>query len=330
MIVKAKRLGWNETLSDEQLWDLDPYEYDSDDIEGEHEEIHATLPNGTELTVHLVGGQEADPATIMEVDAKLELSTSNKFCATGLGGGVDPTCTDDEGGAGLIGRALGAAGDVEHTIMEVVGKGFAKLPGPVQKVVSGTLRVAFAPFTAGQALAERVHKERGYTNEQAAKLRGTLATIDLIAFKAAKGASLAGVPGARVATAVSGIVPVASAAYLLYSSARDLPATYRAAKGAVKDAVAKVRAKMGSGKTPKSGYKPRLEQIGNVANAEEAWETVVTDDQAEMLADALEAHDFDDWYFALLTASLEELDGDVAAAIEAAAEAYRNNPKAPE
>ena len=67
MNVKAKRLGWNEVLTDEQLWDLDPLEHESMDLEGEHQEVRGSLPDGTEIVTHLVGGQEADPATITPV-----------------------------------------------------------------------------------------------------------------------------------------------------------------------------------------------------------------------------------------------------------------------
>lgn len=66
MTVRAKRLGWNERLTNAQTWDLDPYEHASDDLEGEHEVVEGALPDGTPLTVHLVGGQEADPATVVE------------------------------------------------------------------------------------------------------------------------------------------------------------------------------------------------------------------------------------------------------------------------
>lgn len=66
--VRAKRAGWNEHLTREQEFDLDSYEHDTDDLEGELEIIDVPafqyLPA---MKVYLVGGQEADPETIKEV-----------------------------------------------------------------------------------------------------------------------------------------------------------------------------------------------------------------------------------------------------------------------
>ncbi len=47
------------------------------------------------------------------------------------------------------------------------------------------------------------------------------------------------------------------------------------------------------------------------------------------IADALAAHQFDDWYHALLSAALDEHKGDVAKAIAAADATFEANPKAP-
>ena len=60
--VTAKRLGWDESLSAVEEFDLEPYAdkgYDSDDLAGELEVIEAEA-----VTVYLVGGQSADPKSI--------------------------------------------------------------------------------------------------------------------------------------------------------------------------------------------------------------------------------------------------------------------------
>ena len=70
MIVTAKRLGWDEKLTEEQKWDMDDYEHVSDDLEGEllQYTIKAT-PIMPAITVCLVGGQEADPKTVKKKDS---------------------------------------------------------------------------------------------------------------------------------------------------------------------------------------------------------------------------------------------------------------------
>lgn len=67
MKVKAKRLNWNEHLTDKKLWDHDPYEYDNDDLEGELQTVKGkirTVDGDKDIVVYLVGGQEADSKSI--------------------------------------------------------------------------------------------------------------------------------------------------------------------------------------------------------------------------------------------------------------------------
>jgi hypothetical protein len=70
-IVRAKRLGWDEVLTPEQEFDMEPYAekgYESDDIEGELEVIEVdTIPGVPAFKSYLVGGHEADPKTIRPV-----------------------------------------------------------------------------------------------------------------------------------------------------------------------------------------------------------------------------------------------------------------------
>lgn len=70
MRVRAKRKGWDETLTNEQLWDMDPYEHESDDLEGELVERVIPARKGVhgEIRQCLVGGQSADPKTIEPIE----------------------------------------------------------------------------------------------------------------------------------------------------------------------------------------------------------------------------------------------------------------------
>lgn len=79
MIVKAKRLGWDEVDSVTNNDILDPYDYQSDDLIGEYETIKATGPYISEHTNHLVGWELADPTTIIPVDNALNETRFNKI-----------------------------------------------------------------------------------------------------------------------------------------------------------------------------------------------------------------------------------------------------------
>lgn len=142
-------------------------------------------------------------------------------------------------------KAGASIGHAEHVVKSFVGdklhRGISKLPVPAQKAVHATMAVtkagtkaAFVSWTAGQAMAERVARERGYDEEQARRLRGVLSAVDMATFKPLSLALHATGVSAATLGAVS-FVPPASAAYLAYSTARDPMATLRAAKGAIRD-----------------------------------------------------------------------------------------------
>lgn len=64
---RAKRFGWNVTEEDPDrtpYWEMG---YESEDIEGELEIVPFEV-NGKRAEMHLVGGQEADPATVERID----------------------------------------------------------------------------------------------------------------------------------------------------------------------------------------------------------------------------------------------------------------------
>jgi SPP1 gp7 family putative phage head morphogenesis protein len=199
----------------------------------------------------------------------------NRFCPTGPGGGVDPTCGAGARIADATVDALKAAGakaaHIEHAakiyVTDKIGQAVAALPesmqGPVEKTfmyAKVATQAAFVTWTASQAFAERVAKERGYTDEQARRLRGVLSTVDLATFKPVSiGLAATGV-GVAALTAAS-LVPPATAGYLAYSTARDPVATWRAAKGVVADAKARV-----------GGWFKRNEDIlDRIAYADDTW-----------------------------------------------------------
>jgi SPP1 gp7 family putative phage head morphogenesis protein len=275
---------------------------------------------------HAVGASISHPADIGELGGHIFHSEALEHFAGPIG-----TVGTAMAAAKLYGGKVGAA--VEHA--EHVAKGYvadkveavvSKLPRPVQAAVRASyfagrmgIKSSFAAYTASQSFAERVALERGFTAEQARQLRGRLATWDVLLAK----------PTSLAVSPMASFVPAGSASYLAYSTARDPAATYRAAKGVVRDTAAKlgIHLKPKEIKLPKEAERPRarlgVEELSRnvrshiVANATEADRTKI--------ADALEAHDFDDWYCALFDAALEDTE-DIDKAIAVANAAYEENP----
>jgi len=161
----------------------------------------------------------------------------------------DGKWTDGGGFAGKL-KALGSkASHVEESVKsyvkdkvsDAVGRLPEYLRAPVVATFHATrtgVQVAFVTWTAGQSLAERVAKERGLSDEDARRLRGVLSGLDLAAMKPVQLAMAATGVGATT-LGVASLIPPATASYLAYSTAKDPVATYRAAKGLVKDAMRK-------------------------------------------------------------------------------------------
>ncbi len=63
-MTTGKRLGWDEDDSVTDIDILDPYDYDSDDLEGDLNIIQAKGPILKEHTIYLIGSEVADPKTI--------------------------------------------------------------------------------------------------------------------------------------------------------------------------------------------------------------------------------------------------------------------------
>src|SRR5206468_7431478 len=113
---------------------------------------------------------------------------------------------------------------------------------------------------------------------------------------------------------VVSLIPPATASYLAYSTAKNPAATYRAARGVVRDTIARIRRK--NTQTPE------------VAVAKESDDSVALAN-TNRIAEALQEHGYSDWYIALLTAAIEET-GDVAEAIDVANSAWEEVGEDPE
>jgi SPP1 gp7 family putative phage head morphogenesis protein len=241
---------------------------------------------------HAVGASIAHPAHVVEF-------AGDVFHVEGFEHFGQPLTTVGSAmaAAKLYGGRVGAA--VEHAehvakayVADKVGAAVSKLPVPMQRAVNGAFfagkmatKTAFVSYTASQALAERVALERGFSSEEARRLRGVLQTTDLALAK----------PTALLSPAAS-FIPMGSTGYLAYSTARDPMATYRAAKGAIRDAAQKLHLD-GIGRHMGSMEPLRNEATMNILDPGQS---------ARKIADALERHGFDDWYVALLSAALQE------------------------
>lgn len=101
MLVRAKRLGWNEgrlgNITDTDI--LDPYDYRSDDLEGELIKNNVSNNTVNSYVQYVVNGQIADPTTITEItDTGSPATVSSGGAAVTLV--VDPPeVKEDLGGA---------------------------------------------------------------------------------------------------------------------------------------------------------------------------------------------------------------------------------------
>lgn len=200
-----------------------------------------------------------------------------------------------------------AAGHVEHAakewVKDRVGERVDRLPPKWKAVVTGVWRAlrlgatgAFATWTAGQALAKQVAREKGATPEQAAQLRATLSAVDIASCKPVT--VTLGAVGLGAAALPASFVPVGSITYLAHSTARDPLATIRAAR--------KLVARLARRGDKKDYARPSQEVKALV----------------EQLLEAVKVHDGNDRYFAILLAALDHT-GDLWRAIRLADEAIR-------
>lgn len=243
------------------------------------------------------------------------------------GGAATSTTDSSSRRAGIGPRALAvlqsvasAGSHAEHLagayVRDRVGRAVAKLPPRAQRVVVaawGWTRAGFgALFTNWrivQALAERTARKRGLSEEQARRLRGKLSTIDSKTFEVLKVSALVGVHAAHLPAMITGTLPIASTGYLAYATSTDPVATLRAATELTKETLAAGLARLPGTAAPaaaKALLRPAAaKQRPSFKPGVETFEAKQPD-PAEMLADALEEHDWSDWYMALLAVALDQ------------------------
>lgn len=188
-----------------------------------------------------------------------------------------------------------------HDVLHEIGtEAFHSLPEPVQDAVKTAAGVAFTGWTASQALAERVSREKGSTPDEAAKTRSVLAAWDLAAFKPVAVLSHFAGPVAGIA---SWVVPPVTACYLAYNLVRHPIATFLAAYGLIKNAT---------------------EDAADVVK--DHVELSAGSESQLALVDALEEHGWDDWYCALLHAAILHTK-DIGKAIQSADAVFAKHPK---
>lgn len=174
--------------------------------------------------------------------------------------------------------------------------GFARLPEGMQHKLARTYAVAKAiehkvmlGFTKGKELAQQVARERGLPESHVERVGKVLATADLVSAWTVNFPAVTAITGSAVAGKAASWVPVASLAYLGYSTARNPLATIRAAR------------KLIAG------------QVGAAAHDEA--------DTAKLFAGLEAAGGQGDWYLALVHAALDRTH-DLGQAIDAAGKAF--------
>lgn len=237
-------------------------------------------------------------------------------------------------GLKLMGGRVGATTtQIEHAAMswvkdkvsQGVDKATSKLSEPPKEAVKSLLngvqaaarfgtKVAFASYTAGQSLAERISQEKGSTPEQAASLRSTLSHADLtLAKPLAYAGHATGIGGAAIS-----FVPLASASYIAASSVTHPLATARAAWKSIGDVM------------KSSSHADPLGLRGAIAGTHgiRRLATNATTVELAALAGAIVARDYDEWYVTLLNAALDH-SKTVAEALTLADAAYKKTPADP-
>lgn len=186
-----------------------------------------------------------------------------------------------------------------------------KMPAKAQKAAKITygvghyvLHKAESAMRGGKALALEVAKQRGLPAAHVEKVGRVLGIADTVAaWTVNMPATLAATGSVKLAKAAS-FLPLASAAYIAYSTARNPFAVARVAKAAI------------SGKLMKTAHE--------ALDAGEHKEELVA-----MLLERMGANGGSDWYLALLHAALDECGQDMAEAIKMADAAFARQKEGP-
>lgn len=239
------------------------------------------------VTFDTHSGGESSPH-IIGVAKRLGV-TVNQFCATGAGGGVDASCgkgtSETTGGSGEAGAKPG-----------LLGRAIAKLPMPVQKVLTAVKTVAFAGYIAGNKAVQAVARERGLSDEKIASLSTRVAWADA-AMGGTRAAGVMAAIGLPMLAAPASMMPWGSLGYLAGSTLANPKATWRATKDGIRTGLATLRAAKDGIAAMRSKHADKL--TGNMV--------LNTQARVALIAEALESHDYDDWYQALLSAAFDQV-----------------------
>lgn len=273
--------------------------------------------------------RKKSPATVNTFNPDQKRDSDGKWTAVETGGTTSdtPNLSQEQKRvfAKMVDRLKAIGGSLkhsEHVAMEYVksriDQNLARLPDPIEGMVRDAFAVgkmgtqaAFVTWTVSQALAEKIAKERGLSDDQAKTLRGALTAADIATAKPLLvGAEMSHVGAA--ALIASSFIPPATAGYLAYSLARHPLATIRAAIRLVKERP-----------TPKPTIAKKAPTVK--LQLEELIRNDSVADLRMRVVDALQSHGYSDWYFALLSAALGETK-EVGDAIRAADRAFALRP----
>ena len=174
-----------------------------------------------------------------------------------------------------------------------------RLPPKARKVAAVIGKTYFLTFVMANKAVKAVAQNRGLDEAKATKLASVLTGVDMALGGSRSSAAMIalGLPALAVPAA---FVPLASVGYLAYSTARHPSAVAAAAR----DAIAKVAGKVAA----------RVLKSAGAAGAPDY-------DFADAVAEALEAHGWDDFYHALLVEGVR-VAGNVAHGIALANDAW--------
>ena len=229
---------------------------------------------------------------------------------------------------GVLGAAIDRLGGVVKVSKEVAGRVgqsvWDSLPEHEQMVLAGAyavgkwvLRRAETLLVKGKQMAREAAKERGLSDDQVERVARLIGIADAIA------SWTVNVPAVTLATGnvglgkVAGLMPVASMAYLAYSTARNPLAVLRAAKTAL---------------TNKANHESILIEEAarmmrtNKANHESILIEKADQESVRLLVDAIADAADPDWYSALLLVALDKTQGNLSGAIAQANAAIAATP----
>jgi len=210
----------------------------------------------------------------------------------------------------FVGKIIGTAQAFKKAVTDAANRvGSAvwdRMPAKAQKAAAMALAIgkhvehrAMTAMRKGKELATEIAIERGFSTEHATKVGQVIGTLDQISSWTVNFPVGHALTGSHLGGKVATLVPLASMAYVAYSTARNPFATIRAAKSVI--------GKKGS----------------------RMHESKLSGDTIAELMERLDLNGGDEWYIALVYAALD-VTHNLEEAIEMADLAYAENPEGPD